>query len=151
MRTDGVPVRFIDETIPDRLAEAIINGQKRQGRLFGSKVFDCYYFAAAIHGLPLDEESAYGFEIDTETRTAEEDTPETDVVIGRGYHDIPIIPDHVIVPAHQLAGEDVITPSYLHKLGIKGPICISGLGKAMRLMGSGKAHPITRPNTSQTH
>lgn len=43
---------------------------------------------------------------------------------------------HTVSPAHLVS-----TPKYLHKLGDKGPVCLSGLREAMNVFNCTFAHP----------
>lgn len=143
IRANSEPVTFLDDTVPERLAQTLAKARKQQLLTFGRGVFDCYRFTAAMRGLPLDNESAFGFGIGDSPVTVY-DTPETDVVLGVKTHGLKIVPTHMTAPAHQIAG-GVLQPMYLHKLGIKYPVCMTGFSETMRLTGSKVAYPAIRP------
>lgn len=62
------------------------------------------------------------------------------MVLAQGYHDGIIKWRHGVQPVHTATGEYGI----IHKLGDEGPLCLSSLESAMRIMNCNLAFPVTQ-------
>lgn len=130
------PVQFIDETIPDRLHKALVDGSSLAG------IFDCLTFACLMQGVPIGEPDSDG-KFKFEEEMAEERIDPDDASVGglvnlgsiRGGND-ELSYYHTVVPAHTDEGA-----RYLHRLGTR-TICLSSLGEALRLYRCTAAMPI---------
>jgi hypothetical protein len=133
---DKEPVQFLDETIPDRLHRALVDGSSLAG------IFDCLTFACLMQDVPMGEPDSDGkfkfLEEMAEERVETNDTGVRGLVnLGsiRGGND-EISYHHTVVPAHTFEGA-----RYLHRLGT-ATICLSSLEEAMRLYRCTVAVPI---------
>lgn len=136
VRVDGEPVTFTDAATADRLHQALIASKQLQRR---GIAFNCVTFAALMHGIPLRDAAHNPFSsIDPRIDCAAGGSYASAVVLGVPSRTAPdgIANRHVVVSAPQRTEQ-----SYLHKLGDAGPICLSGLQKAMDMYDCTTAHP----------
>lgn len=138
VRVDGVPVEFSDDTIPERINKALVNG--RYLRPDGS--FKCVAFVALMHGLephgPIQEEDASFVITREEVQVGPLDRPSMPVDLAAEDPNTSLLSyEHMIYPAHTAEQSQ-----YVHKIG-RGPLCLSGLEDALRISRLTIAHPIT--------
>jgi hypothetical protein len=138
IRVDGEPVEFIDETIPDRVQRYFAESRKLRRRRIAN---DCVAFVALMNSVALENKSHNPFKdfdlsasIESPVENLDDTTP---LVLVQGFHDGLRLARHIILPAHITDEEN-----YLHKLGDKGPLCMSDLHDAKRIMGCTSAHPV---------
>lgn len=164
VRVDGRPITFVDDTVPSRLLDTIRTGreveralkEQKWGRKLletlrlarmrieepvRPKVFNCFNFAAGMRGMDMTGRVDVVFP-DPEYPVGCSDFPERNVVIGQGFSDILVTDDHVLFPAPTIGEDGEQESSYLHKLGDRGPICLSGLSVAMNIYQARKAYEI---------
>ncbi len=138
IRVDGDEIYFDDQSIPERVAKYLVDSKKLKYRRI---VNDCVAFVALMNSVELKNRSHNPFsnyDENVSVQPSSIDLSDKDpLVLTRGYHDGLRIPVHIVLPAHNSEG-----PNYLHKLGDKGPLCMSDLGDAMSIMGCSSAHPI---------
>lgn len=133
---DKEPVCFLDETVPDRLHKALVDGCSLDG------IFDCLTFACLMQGVPMGESDSDGKFKFTEKMAEERVDRDSTTISGlvnlgsiRGGND-EISYYHTVVPAHTVEGA-----RYLHRLGTR-TICLSNLEEAVRLYRCTVAIPI---------
>lgn len=136
VRISGEPVIFLQDHLVEDLHRSLVEGQALVGR--DGKGFDCAAFALLMNGIDLVRiVRRRRFEVDS----AVQEGPITDDVrqgyplaIGDwpGFSRAPIY-RHTLVPAHTPDA-----PLYLHKLGDEGPVCISGVKQAMKIVGGSR-------------
>lgn len=138
IRVDGELVEFQDELIPERVQRYLIESRRLWRRRISN---DCVAFVALMNSIELTDRNHNPFKnfdttisIDTSHIDLEDENP---LVLVQGFHDGVKIPRHIVLPAHHLSGQ-----SYLHKLGDKGPVCMSDLNNSMRIMGCTSIHPV---------
>ncbi len=134
VRIDGESVQFKDETLVNRLQKTLLN-RKPYVRNYN---FECTDFAGLMMEHP--EMDARGMIPYSTDRYGEPVSPDDDSIdqplnlyirkteLSNGSW------NHMIVPAHTIEG-----PMYIHKLG-SGPICLSGLTKALEIYSCDSAY-----------
>ncbi len=104
--------------------------------------FNCVTFAALMFSVELRDDHHNPFvEANHDiVVTSDDTTHEYPVLLGNTVESNPFYEiteyRHNVVPAYQKE-----SATYLHKLGDEGPICLSGLNKAMSLYRCTVAHP----------
>lgn len=139
VRVDGEEVIFKSEDIPDRLHKSLVDGHELERRRHD---FECNIFALLMFGIDLvryrgrQEFSLQHTILESET-SAVIDCQSAPLALGamsRWMRSINYL--HTVVPA--FTEEE----TYLHKLGNKGPVCLSDLPDAMNMFGCNRAKPI---------
>jgi hypothetical protein len=135
---DDAPVEFLDSSIPERLGVYLASVRKlRRKRIANS----CVAFAAIMNSVEIKEIERNPFRDYDEDSRLDEQTDSiantVPIVLAQGFHDGLRIPRHVVLPAHTAAG-----PNYLHKLGDRGPLCMSNLEDALTMFGCQFAFPV---------
>jgi hypothetical protein len=133
VRVDGEIVQFLDESIPDRLGRYFVEAKKLQKRKI---VNDCVAFVALMNSVELKDREHNPF-TDFDANTLVTESLDTPVVLTTRFREGMIIPTHIVLPAHLQQQKN-----YLHKLGDDGPLCMSDLETAMRIMGCTGAHLV---------
>lgn len=132
VRVDGEQVEFRDASIPVRLERYLIEARRRK------YINDCIAFVAIMNGIPFDGKKNpfqdFDKSITVDPRNVDVSS-RAPLVLTRGFHDMKI-PLHIILPAH------TDKQNYLHKLGDDGPLCMSNLSNALRIMDCHDAHPV---------
>ncbi len=134
---DGEPVEFVDETIPERLHKALVDGPK-----LGRRAFDCLTFAALMFKVPMGRTvggETFKFEEQTEKRAVRHNDTNVASPLNLGGvqdWDNLVAYTHTVVPAH-----GPTTARYVHRLGTQ-TLCFSTLPEAMRLYEAAVAHPM---------
>ncbi len=146
VRVNKQPIAFADETLPDRLHQTLIEGKALHRKAL---VFDCVVFVALINSVELGQPKEDGlFKIDQRVKPMSVDTSDATndlpLMLGHTYNQAPHYV-HAAQPAHVTDGGGFLREGafYLHKLGDEGPVCLSGLDKAMIIYGCNIAHPAT--------
>jgi hypothetical protein len=145
VRIDGEPVTFLRDGLVEDLHRTLVEGQALVRR--DGKGFDCTAFALLMSGVSLARVGKRRFRV---TPSLEEvpivDDIHQDYPLAVGdwprFCKVPIY-FHTLVPAHT---PDV--PLYLHKLGDEGPVCISGVNKAMKVVGGSRLARISSMRVS---
>jgi len=129
IRLDGEPVDFVNENLPSLLLRALHDMKNA----YSDSEVNCRRFAALMHEPAIAETLPRSFlRPDYSAPVDSNDLGvERPVLLGTFGDASPLEEDdfygrHMAFPAH-LPNQ----PSYLHKLGYGGPICLSGLQKAM--------------------
>lgn len=135
LSVDGSRLEFARPDIPVRFHKTLVNGRN-------NGVFDCFRFAAGMRGLPMDDRYPFFGQVNFWWKVGPQDTPDDDVLIGSGDGGS-FTREHVIVPAHIIVDGEM-RPLYLHKLGVGGPLCVSGLSRALDYYGADSAHEFKR-------
>lgn len=132
---DGEPLHFVDETIPERMHRYLHESSRLRWRGISN---DCVAFAAIMESIKLRDSHHNPFVDFDETQLADDETT-VPIVLAKKFHDTPIFPLHTVIPAQTLDG------SYgtIHKLGDRGPVCLSSLKDAKAIMGCNLAIPVT--------
>lgn len=134
VRMNGEPVAFKDESIPERLQRYFAEANKLKRRRIAN---DCVTFVALMNSIKLENRGHNPFS-DFDRETAVDTSATAPLVLVQGFHGGLKIPQHIILPAHMQDQEN-----YLHKLGDRGPLCMSDLDTAMRIMNCTSAHPVS--------
>ena len=138
VRVDGEPVEFIDDTITERLQRYFAETQRLRRRRIAN---DCVAFVAVMNSVELEDRHHNPFQdFDEATYIDPADIQMDDgrpLVLVQGFHGGLKLPQHIVLPAHLDTGQN-----YLHKLGDKGPLCMSDLNDAMHIMNCSSAHPV---------
>lgn len=134
IRVDGDPVEFVDPTISDRVHRYFIESKKLRRRRIAN---DCVAFVALMNSIELKDRKHNPFS-DYDEDVEVDPASTIPIVLAQGFHDGVVIPRHVILPAHTIDGNY----GSIHKLGDKGPLCISSVNDAMRIMGCTHAFPV---------
>jgi hypothetical protein len=140
VRVDGDPVDFVDDTIPERLQRYFVESRSLRRRRI---VNDCVAFVAVMNSIEIEDRHHNPFRNFDETTTIDltdfqPDEERVPLVLVQGFHDGVKLPRHIVLPAHLTTGQN-----YLHKLGDKGPLCMSDLDDALSIMGCSSAHPAS--------
>lgn len=135
VRVDGELVDFVDESIPDRMNRYFVESRKLRRRRIAN---DCVAFVALMNSVELRDRKHNPFSTYDENSVVDPSSKDP-IVLAAGFHDGLVIPRHVVLPAHTSDGSF----GSLHKLGDKGPICMSSVDDAMRIMGCTHAFPVS--------
>ena len=136
VKVDGRSVEFAEAEVIERLHRAIVDGKRLRRRRIS---YDCVSFAALMNNIQLRSRHDNPFNeadqnIDVDPMDVTVSNP---VNLGNYSSRSGVWYVHTVTPAHLTEG-----PSYLHKLGDKGPICMSGLDEAMEIYGATIANPV---------
>ena len=140
VRIDKQPVDFTDDSVADKLHKTLIEGQQLEKR---GVFFDCLTFVMLMSGMDLKDARVRDGQVKFDEETLEDEVGCDDIEItnpvniGRKFS-IGVTFVHTVLPAH---GEG--EARYMHKLGDKGPICLSGLADAMRMYQCDTANEMT--------
>lgn len=131
---DGVPIKFEDPSIPDKLHKAMVDGRKLQDK---GIEYDCNAFSIILLDFKLPElpnnTTGLYYHGDPATLITKEEYVPGPVIIGHNMRsgfetDLRNVQwFHTLAAAHTEA-----KPTYLHKLGVTGPLCLSGLKQALQ-------------------
>lgn len=146
VRINMEPVTFLQDGLAEDLHRSLVEGQALVGS--EGKGFDCVAFALLMNGINLARiVHRSQFKV---TRSVQEgpiaDDIHQDYPLAIGdwprFAKVPLY-FHALVPAHT---PDM--PLYLHKLGDDGPVCISGVKKAMAIVGGSRLARIPSMDVS---
>jgi hypothetical protein len=139
VRVDGEPIVLLDEALVGSLHRALV---QMRGRLWAPYA-DCVSFAAVMNGLPMPPKRRNPLlNTRTDIHIDPDDTTVTDTLnLGKRYRDMPSYHyAHTVVPAHSPG-----VAQYVHKLGDKGPVCLTSLEDALSMYACTVAHPVILP------
>lgn len=141
IRVNGNEVPLLNPGIVESFHRAMVDGQRLIRR--DGQGFDCVAFALLMSGVNLAQvvgrrQSTFKPEFDEGTEIADTTAQDCLLALGSWPHwSDEVVYSHTIVPAHTPT-----EPLYIHKLGDEGPICLSGLQLAQRIMGASRAARI---------
>lgn len=136
IRVDGNAVSFLDESIPERMHRYFIESRKLRRRRIAN---DCVAFVALMQSIELTDRAHNPFR-DYDRGAEVDPLSDTPIVLAQGFHDGAVVPRHVVLPAPTGDGSF----GSVHKLGDKGPLCLSSVEDAMTIVGCTHAFPASR-------
>ncbi len=138
IKIDGERVDFRDDSIPERVQRYLLETRALRRR---GIVNDCVAFVALMNTIELKDRTHNPFtNFDSETSldpAAIDYDDMSPLVLTQDFHNAVRVPRHIILPAHLTDRQN-----YLHKLGDKGPLCMSDLEDSLAIMGCTSAHLI---------
>lgn len=139
VRVDGAPVEFLATDTPERLYRSLLEGE----RISKTNPFDCVIFALLMAEVDIHDYVGRGdiqFTVTEHCDLNGQNMTDGDIIDLGAYRggDDEETYMHTISSAPQ---EDI--PSYLHKLGKDGPVCLSTLESAQRIYNAPIAKQIS--------